>query len=130
MRRTVPPSAEIEEQIDRLLAVGVGENPRESLSGTNRRCVLAESRTILGLAQIVDPEVCRTGCSRPSTVAMAIVLAIIDKCVVLNRIDQGDHPEAVAAVVAARSVLDRVSLGAPIEDDSVAAIMLHFVTTQ
>ena len=32
MRRTVPPSAEIEEQVDRLLAVGVGENPRESLS--------------------------------------------------------------------------------------------------
>ena len=32
MRRTVPPSAEIEEQIDELLAVGVGENPRESLS--------------------------------------------------------------------------------------------------
>ena len=32
MRRTVPPSAEIEEQIDRLLAVGVGENPRESLT--------------------------------------------------------------------------------------------------
>ena len=32
MRRTVPPSAEIEEQIDRLLAVGVGESPRESLS--------------------------------------------------------------------------------------------------
>ena len=32
MRRTVPPSAEIEEQIDGLLAVGVGENPRESLS--------------------------------------------------------------------------------------------------
>ena len=31
-RRTVPPSAEIEEQIDRLLAVGVGENPRQSLS--------------------------------------------------------------------------------------------------
>ena len=31
MRRKVPPSAEIEEQID-LLAVGVGENPRESLS--------------------------------------------------------------------------------------------------
>jgi hypothetical protein len=29
---TVPPSAEIEAQIDRLLAVGVGENPRESLS--------------------------------------------------------------------------------------------------
>ena len=32
MRRTVPPSAEIEAQIDPLLAVGVGENPRESLS--------------------------------------------------------------------------------------------------
>jgi putative transposase len=32
VRRTVPPPAEIEEQIDRLLAVGVGENPRESLS--------------------------------------------------------------------------------------------------
>ena len=32
MRRTVPPSAEIEAQIDALLAVGVGENPRESLS--------------------------------------------------------------------------------------------------
>ena len=32
MRRTVPPSAEIEAQIDRLLAVGVGEDPRESLS--------------------------------------------------------------------------------------------------
>ena len=32
MRRTVPPSAEIEERIDQLLSVGVGENPRESLS--------------------------------------------------------------------------------------------------
>ena len=32
MRRTVPPSAEIEDQIDRLLAIGVGENPRQSLS--------------------------------------------------------------------------------------------------
>jgi putative transposase len=32
VRRTVPPSAEFEEQIDALLAVGVGENPRESLS--------------------------------------------------------------------------------------------------
>jgi hypothetical protein len=32
VRRTVPPSAEIEERIDALLAVGVGENPRESLS--------------------------------------------------------------------------------------------------
>src|ERR671924_1325046 len=32
VRRTVPPSAEIEEQIDRLLAVGVGDHPRASLS--------------------------------------------------------------------------------------------------
>jgi putative transposase len=32
VRRTVPPSAEIEERIERLLSVGVGENPRESLS--------------------------------------------------------------------------------------------------
>ena len=32
MRRTVPPSAEIEAQIDQLLAVGVGDNPRETLS--------------------------------------------------------------------------------------------------
>jgi putative transposase len=32
VRRTVPPSAEIEAQIDQLLAVWVGENPRESLS--------------------------------------------------------------------------------------------------
>jgi transposase-like protein len=32
VRRTVPPSAEIEGQIDQLLAVGVGENPRQSLS--------------------------------------------------------------------------------------------------
>jgi len=32
VRRTVPPSAEIEAQIDQLLAVGVGENPRATLS--------------------------------------------------------------------------------------------------
>ena len=32
VRRTVPPSAEIEAQIDQLVAVGVGDNPRESLS--------------------------------------------------------------------------------------------------
>jgi putative transposase len=32
VRRTVAPSAEIEARIDRLLAVGVGESPRESLS--------------------------------------------------------------------------------------------------
>jgi putative transposase len=32
VRRTVPPSAEIEARIERMLSVGVGENPRESLS--------------------------------------------------------------------------------------------------
>ncbi len=32
MRRTVPPSAELEAQIDQLLAVGVGEDPRAALS--------------------------------------------------------------------------------------------------
>jgi transposase-like protein len=32
VRRTVPPSAEIEAQIDRLLALGVGSEPAESLS--------------------------------------------------------------------------------------------------
>src|SRR3954462_8184506 len=32
VRRTVPPSAEIEERIDALLAVGGGENPREAPS--------------------------------------------------------------------------------------------------
>jgi hypothetical protein len=32
VRRTVPPSAEIEAGIERMLSVGVGENPRESLS--------------------------------------------------------------------------------------------------
>jgi putative transposase len=31
-RRTVPPSAEIEAQIDQLLAIGVGDNPRQWLS--------------------------------------------------------------------------------------------------
>ena len=32
MRRTVPPSAEIEARIEQMLSLGVGENPRESLS--------------------------------------------------------------------------------------------------
>jgi transposase-like protein len=32
LRRTVPPSAEIEARIEQMLSVGVGENPRESLS--------------------------------------------------------------------------------------------------
>ena len=37
MRRTVPPSAEIEAQIEQLQAVGVDDNPRESLSELARR---------------------------------------------------------------------------------------------
>ena len=32
VRRTVAPSAEIQARIERVLAVGVGESPRESLS--------------------------------------------------------------------------------------------------
>src|SRR6476659_10567515 len=32
VRRTVPPSAEIEARIEQMLSVGVGEHPRESLS--------------------------------------------------------------------------------------------------
>src|SRR5438309_836440 len=32
VRRTVPPSAEIEARIEQLLAVGVGDSPREMLS--------------------------------------------------------------------------------------------------
>jgi hypothetical protein len=32
VRRTVPPSAELEAQIDQLLAVGVGDDPRAALS--------------------------------------------------------------------------------------------------
>src|SRR5256712_8782570 len=59
VRRTVPPSAEIEEQIDQLLAVGVGENPRESLSSLAKlgarliiqRAVEDESEAWLGRAR-------------------------------------------------------------------------------
>ena len=32
MKRTVPPSAEIEARIEQMLSVGVGESPRESLA--------------------------------------------------------------------------------------------------
>src|SRR5437763_15522743 len=32
VRRTVPPSAEIEARIEQMLSVGVGESPRETLS--------------------------------------------------------------------------------------------------
>ena len=52
MRRTVPPSAEIEEQIDQLLAVGVGENPRESLSV---RSLNYGRFPLLHLLRIADP---------------------------------------------------------------------------
>ena len=59
MRRTLPPSAEIEARIDELLAVGVGENPRESLSELARlgarliiqRAVEAEFDAWLGRAR-------------------------------------------------------------------------------
>ena len=59
MRRTVPPSAEIEAQIDQLLAVGVGENPRESLSelAMATRCTASVKvcRHILGLGRAKRP---------------------------------------------------------------------------
>ena len=60
MRRTVPPSAEIEEQIDQLLPVGVGENPREALSELAR----------LGARLIIQRAV-RTS-SRPGWVVLAM----------------------------------------------------------
>jgi hypothetical protein len=50
VRRTLPPSAEIEVQIDQLLAVGVGENPRESLS------VLAKLGARLIIQRAVEDE--------------------------------------------------------------------------
>jgi hypothetical protein len=37
VRRTVPPSAEIEARIEQLLSVGVGGSPRETLSECRRR---------------------------------------------------------------------------------------------
>jgi hypothetical protein len=60
VRRTVPPSAEIEEQIERLLSVGVGENLRESLSELARlgareiiqRAVEDEFRCLVGQGQV------------------------------------------------------------------------------
>ena len=44
MRRTVPPTAEIEDQIDELLVVGVGENPREALSELAKQFAALERR--------------------------------------------------------------------------------------
>jgi hypothetical protein len=40
VRGTVAPSAQIDARIDELLAVGVGENPRESLSGLGARLII------------------------------------------------------------------------------------------
>jgi putative transposase len=50
VRRTVPPLAEIEERIDGLLVVGVGENPRESL------CELAGLGARLVIQRAVEDE--------------------------------------------------------------------------
>jgi hypothetical protein len=59
VKRTVPPSAEIEAQIDRLLAVGVGENPRESCRssrswGPGRRSPPRTRMTRLSRARAAD----------------------------------------------------------------------------
>jgi hypothetical protein len=43
VKRTLTPSAEIEAQIDQLLAVGVGENPRESLPELAKLARIAEA---------------------------------------------------------------------------------------
>ena len=40
MRRTLPPSAEIEDQIDQLLAVGVGENPQSPVAKLGARLII------------------------------------------------------------------------------------------
>ena len=50
MRRTVPPSAEIEARIEHMLSVGVGENPRESL------CELAKLGARLIIQRAVEDE--------------------------------------------------------------------------
>ena len=50
MRRTVPPSAEIEARIEHVLSVGVGENPRESL------CELAKLGARLIIQRAVEDE--------------------------------------------------------------------------
>jgi hypothetical protein len=47
VRRTVPPSAEIEEQIDRLLAVGVGEHLTAACESSLRRGKMAVRLTLL-----------------------------------------------------------------------------------
>jgi hypothetical protein len=72
LRRTVPPSAEIEAQIDRLLSVGVGENPRESLSELARlrariiqRAVEDEFNAWLGRARYERRPACQRGLRLP-----------------------------------------------------------------
>jgi hypothetical protein len=59
VRGTVPPSAEIEEQIDQLLAGGVGENLRESLSE------LARLGARLIIQRAVEDEFDRLAWARP-----------------------------------------------------------------
>ena len=69
MRRTVTPSAEIEAQIETLLSVGVGENPRESLSELARlgarliiqRAVEDEFDAWLGRARYARRPECERG---------------------------------------------------------------------
>jgi len=69
VRRTVPPSAVIEEQIDELLGVGVGDNPRESLSELARlgarliiqRAVEDEFDAWLGRARYERRPACQRG---------------------------------------------------------------------
>jgi hypothetical protein len=69
VRRTVPPSAEIEPRIDVLLAVGLGEDPRGALSEPARlgarliiqRAVEEEFDAWLGLARFIprdQPRAC------------------------------------------------------------------------
>jgi hypothetical protein len=77
VRRTVPPSAEIEEQIDQLLAAGVGENPRESLSElaklgpwprappTTQAGPCSPGRSGSGIAGVGNRVVTREGSRRP-----------------------------------------------------------------
>jgi hypothetical protein len=45
VRRTVPPSAALEAQIDQLLAVGVGEDPRVTMV-SGRRVTMVSGRRV------------------------------------------------------------------------------------
>ena len=56
VKRTVPPSAEIEARIEQLLTVGVGENPRESLSELAKLGArLIIQRQMSAGAVVIDP---------------------------------------------------------------------------